>query len=129
MEYLTSEQALADLAFFVASMNEEYKLSSDVIMVKPSLSYVIKNILLQVKWIAFGGSYPGSLAAWARLKYPHLISGSVSTSGPLLAIPDFQGKVAFPLTKIFTSALCLGKYLQIFLLTKKVLFLFQHTLE
>ncbi|ENN72329.1 hypothetical protein YQE_10964, partial [Dendroctonus ponderosae] len=72
LEYLTSEQALTDLALFVASMNEEYKLSSDI------------------KWIAFGGSYPGSLAAWARLKYPHLISGSVSTSGPLLAIPDFQ---------------------------------------
>ena len=36
-------------------------------------------------WIAFGGSYPGSMAAWAREKYPHLIQGSVSSSGPLLA--------------------------------------------
>ncbi|XP_050293745.1 putative serine protease K12H4.7 [Anthonomus grandis grandis] len=72
LKYLTSEQALADLATFVDAMNDEYKLSSEV------------------KWIAFGGSYPGSLAAWARLKYPHLIHGSVSTSGPLLAIPDFQ---------------------------------------
>ena len=36
-------------------------------------------------WIAFGGSYPGSMAAWVREKFPHLISGSVSSSGPLLA--------------------------------------------
>lgn len=72
LKYLTSEQALADLAVFVSVMNEEYNLSSEV------------------KWIAFGGSYPGSLAAWARLKYPHLIHGSVSSSGPLLAIPNFQ---------------------------------------
>ena len=36
-------------------------------------------------WIAFGGSYPGSMAAWVRLKFPHLISGAVSSSGPLEA--------------------------------------------
>ena len=36
-------------------------------------------------WIAYGGSYPGSMAAWLKLKFPHLISGSVSSSGPLEA--------------------------------------------
>ena len=45
--------------------------------------------LTDTKWIAFGGSYPGSLAAWLRLKYPHLIHGSISTSGPLIAQADF----------------------------------------
>ena len=45
--------------------------------------------LTDTKWIAFGGSYPGSLAAWLRLKYPHLIHGSISTSRPLIAQADF----------------------------------------
>lgn len=68
--YLTSTQALADLANFMTSMNQAHNLTS-------------------AKWIAFGGSYPGSLAAWLRLKYPHLVHGSVSTSGPLIAQADF----------------------------------------
>lgn len=73
MKYLSSEQALADLAQFIQAKNVEYKFGDDV------------------KWIAFGGSYPGSLAAWVREKYPNLIYGSVSTSGPLLAKADFYG--------------------------------------
>ena len=70
--YLTSEQALADLAYFVQIMNTTYKLPNNT------------------KWIAFGGSYSGSLAAWLREKYPHLVHGAVSASGPLLAKIDFQ---------------------------------------
>ncbi|CAK9833310.1 Putative serine protease K12H4.7 [Anthophora retusa] len=70
--YLTSQQALADLAYFVEIMNTAYKLPNDT------------------KWIAFGGSYAGSLAAWLRSKYPHLVHGAISASGPLLAEIDFQ---------------------------------------
>jgi pimeloyl-ACP methyl ester carboxylesterase len=69
--YLTSQQALGDLAFFIEAMNHEYELSPDV------------------KWIVFGGSYPGCLAAWLRQKYPHLVHGAMSASGPLLAQLDF----------------------------------------
>ncbi|KAF2879874.1 hypothetical protein ILUMI_26304 [Ignelater luminosus] len=72
LQYLTSQQALADLAEFISAMNQRYGLSTDA------------------KWIAFGGSYPGSLAAWLRLKYPHLVHGSMSASGPLLAEVDFS---------------------------------------
>ncbi|XP_055378739.1 putative serine protease K12H4.7 isoform X2 [Condylostylus longicornis] len=71
LKYLSSEQALADLAYFITAMNDKYHLP------------------YETKWIAFGGSYPGSLAAWLRLKYPHLIHGAISSSGPLLAKVDF----------------------------------------
>lgn len=71
--YLSSQQALADLAYFIKSVNAGYKLPNDT------------------KWIVFGGSYGGSLAAWMRAKYPHLVHGAVSASGPLLAQIDFQG--------------------------------------
>ncbi|XP_055844315.1 putative serine protease K12H4.7 [Episyrphus balteatus] len=72
LQYLTSEQALADLANFVREMKVKYDLKDSQ------------------KWIAFGGSYPGSLAAWVREKYPELIHGSISSSGPLLAEVDFK---------------------------------------
>ncbi|XP_012256835.2 putative serine protease K12H4.7 [Athalia rosae] len=70
--YLTSEQALADLAYFIEGMN------------------LLHQIPAGTKWITFGGSYPGSLAAWSRYKYPHLVHGAMSASGPLLAKIDFQ---------------------------------------
>lgn len=69
--YLSSEQALADLANFIKTMQIKHNLTDDS------------------KWIAFGGSYPGSLAAWIREKYPHLVAGAISSSGPLLAKADF----------------------------------------
>lgn len=71
--YLSSEQALADLAEFIVNIQNTYQIPSTA------------------KWVAFGGSYPGSLAAWLRMKYPHLVHAAVSSSGPLLAKIDFKG--------------------------------------
>lgn len=72
LKYLSSEQALADLAVFREHVMAKHKLP-------PS-----------TKWISFGGSYPGSLAAWFRLKYPHLVHASISSSAPMVAVIDFK---------------------------------------
>lgn len=56
--YLTTEQALADYAVFLRWFKQENYTEA-----KTS------------KVIAFGGSYGGMLAAWMRMKYPHIITG------------------------------------------------------
>ncbi|XP_074646567.1 thymus-specific serine protease-like [Tubulanus polymorphus] len=73
IQYLSSQQALADLASFHHHTVEKYQLTS-------------KNT-----WICFGGSYPGALSAWFRLKYPHLVFGSIASSAPVRAQTNFQG--------------------------------------
>ncbi len=72
LKYLSSEQALADLANFISYQ-------------KTALN------LIGNKWIVFGGSYSGSLAAWFRLKYPYLAHGAVASSAPMLAKKNFKG--------------------------------------
>ncbi|KAH9370512.1 hypothetical protein HPB48_020528 [Haemaphysalis longicornis] len=52
LEYLTSEQALADGAAFRDAMVEQYKLGPDS------------------KWVVFGGSYSGSLARLVQAQVP-----------------------------------------------------------
>lgn len=42
------------------------------------------------KVITVGGSYPGNLAAWFRLKYPSVTSGSIASSAPVTAKLDFS---------------------------------------
>jgi hypothetical protein len=73
MQYLNTEQALEDLAEFHSQMTKMYRLSSNN------------------KWVTWGGSYPGMMAALARLRYPHLIHASVSSSSPLKAAVDMPG--------------------------------------
>lgn len=72
LRFLSSRQALADLAHFRTVIAETKGLTNS-------------------KWLAFGGSYPGSLAAWFRLKYPHLVHASVATSAPVYATVNFPG--------------------------------------
>ncbi|VDO20249.1 unnamed protein product [Haemonchus placei] len=61
LKYLTSQQAIEDIATFIKAMNDKLGL---------------KN----AKWIVFGGSYAGSLALWARQSHPVLIAGAVGSS-------------------------------------------------
>lgn len=73
MRFLSSRQALADLAAIHDHLVQEYSLTS------------------ANRFISFGGSYPGMLAAWVRLEYPNLIYAAVSSSSPVLAQDNFQG--------------------------------------
>lgn len=83
--YLTSEQALGDFADLLQTINPETK--------RPV--------------IAFGGSYGGMLAAYFRMKYPHLVTGALASSAPVLQFPgvvpcDIFNRI---LTSVFKVAL------------------------
>lgn len=70
--YLSAHQALEDAANFIQGINDMYNISDP-------------------KWIVYGGSYAGTLATWLRIKYPHLVTGAMASSGPLNAVLDFSG--------------------------------------
>lgn len=70
LKYLSSEQALADLAAFIIFAKVKYNVPNN-------------------KWLAIGGSYSGALAAWLRMKYPHLVEGAIATSAPVFAKLNF----------------------------------------
>ncbi|KAK0415707.1 hypothetical protein QR680_012076 [Steinernema hermaphroditum] len=70
LKYLSSRQALADMANFIKAQNK-------------------KNGYNNPKWVIFGGSYSGALAAWAREKYPDLVYAALATSAPVQAEVDF----------------------------------------
>lgn len=67
--FLTTEAALDDLAYFQRRLKNDNNWTG--------------------KWVAIGGSYPGSLSAYYRLKFPYLVAGSLASSAPVMAKEDF----------------------------------------
>lgn len=94
LKYHTSRQALADLNQFWGWISPQLPASEVVV---------------------FGGSYPGSLSAWARKLHPESFRASVASSAPLLAQANFVGYndvVASALTasSVGGSPECLATY-------------------
>ncbi|KAG7401819.1 hypothetical protein PHYBOEH_010282 [Phytophthora boehmeriae] len=65
MQYLSTEQAIADYAVLITYLKGEYERDVPV--------------------IGFGGSYGGMLGSWFRMKYPHIIDGVIAGSAPILS--------------------------------------------
>jgi len=85
--YLSAEQALADYA---------------------SLIYYLKNSTEGAQdspVIAFGGSYGGMLASWFRMKYPHVVDGTLASSAPILQFPGVTPCESFDqiVTRVFND--------------------------
>lgn len=67
LSYLNTEQALADIAYFLGTMNKD----------KPDRNTIV-----------IGGSYPGALSAWFRERYPHIAMASWASSGVVQPLND-----------------------------------------
>ena len=67
MEYLSSQQALADYANLLRHVREEL------------------GVLPTIPVVCFGGSYGGVLSAMFRAAYPQAVDGAIASSAPLRA--------------------------------------------
>ncbi|KAJ6914591.1 hypothetical protein NC651_016770 [Populus alba x Populus x berolinensis] len=74
--YLTSTQALADYATLIIDLKKNLSATDSPVVV-------------------FGGSYGGMLAAWFRLKYPHVAIGALASSSPILNFENITSPYSF----------------------------------
>ncbi|KAK5996444.1 putative extracellular serine carboxypeptidase [Cladobotryum mycophilum] len=76
LRFLSTEQALADTAYF--AKNVQF----------PGLEHL--NLTApNAPWIIYGGSYAGAFAAFSRKVYPDVFWGAISSSGVTAAIEDY----------------------------------------
>ncbi|CAK7234236.1 hypothetical protein SBRCBS47491_008880 [Sporothrix bragantina] len=77
LRFLRTEQALADTAYFAKHVTF------------PGLEDVDVTAGDSAPWIIYGGSYAGAFAAFARILYPDVFWGAISSSGVTVAVYDY----------------------------------------
>eukprot|EP00657_Telonema_sp_P-1_P009265 TRINITY_DN3456_c0_g1_i2.p1 TRINITY_DN3456_c0_g1~~TRINITY_DN3456_c0_g1_i2.p1 ORF type:complete len:454 (+),score=116.90 TRINITY_DN3456_c0_g1_i2:66-1427(+) len=95
LKFLSSRQAVEDLATAHAHISTEFGLTSDN------------------KWVSWGGSYPGMMASFIRVKHPELIHCSVASSAPVIAqldMPEYNNIAAeaYSLPSVGGSDACMA---------------------
>lgn len=95
LQWLTSEQALADYAVLLTALKDP-----------SSPSYLAAGVSPKTAVVAFGGSYGGMLTAWARMKYPHVYAGGIAASAPIWQFTNLTGDETFSsiATRTFSKA-------------------------
>lgn len=73
LRYLSVDQALADIAYFIVHIKS---------------TYLPENVIGKTKIFVMGYEYGGGLAVWFRQKYPHLVNGAWASSAGLEARID-----------------------------------------
>jgi lysosomal Pro-X carboxypeptidase len=77
VKYLTLDQTFMDYQLLIKTIKEA----------NPKYKYS--------PVFAFGGSYGGMLAAWMRMKFPHVIHGAHASSAPIMFFPGSVSPYAF----------------------------------
>lgn len=94
--FLSSMQAVEDVARFQGAMSRKY------------------NLTASNRWVLWGGSYPGMVAAFSRLKYPNKFHAAVASSAPVQARLEMGGyydvvAAAYGTPSVGGSAACQGR--------------------
>jgi pimeloyl-ACP methyl ester carboxylesterase len=75
LQYMTMEQTVADLVYFIAFIRDLY------------------NVLPTTRVILFGKEIGASIAAWTIQQHPHMVNGVLASSAAMQSSVDNAGEL------------------------------------